>query len=478
MPGKKLHFVVGLCVLLALGFLTTSLVSFFVARNSLQEQIAESTLPLTSDNIYSEIQRDLLRPIFISSLMAHDTFMRDWTLAGEENSDQITRYLSEIQSRYETITAFFVSEATRRYYHTSGVLKQVSEDDPADSWYFRARDIKEPFEINVDEDTADRSRLTIFVNYQVRDYQNRVIGVAGVGLSVNSVTALIETYQQRYGRDIYFVDRQGNITLHGSGFGSEKTLHDRPGLRPLAMQILTSPGTSLTYQDGGETIFVNSRLVSEFDWLLLVEQHQHIGDQKIENTLLFNIVISLGITILVGLIAYFTVRNYQKRLEDMASLDKLTGACNRQVFDIVFDNVVKACQRRKEGVAMVCLDIDEFRDVNDTYGHPGGDIALRETANIIRNLMRPVDTLCRWGGDEFILLMPATSLAEATAKTREIADAIRENAVRYGRDNIRITISAGVSEHREGESLSTLVSRVDNALYSAKKSGHDHIEQA
>ncbi|MFX4229483.1 MAG: hypothetical protein ACFHHU_16895 [Porticoccaceae bacterium] len=110
MLGKKVYFAVILCVLLAVGFLTTSFVSFYVARELLEEQISETTLPLTSDNIYSEIQRDLLQPIFISSLMAHDTFVRDWALSGESDPDRIIKYLAEIQSRYDTITAYFISE--------------------------------------------------------------------------------------------------------------------------------------------------------------------------------------------------------------------------------------------------------------------------------------------------------------------------------------------------------------------------------
>ncbi|OSQ50418.1 sensor domain-containing diguanylate cyclase [Thalassospira alkalitolerans] len=478
MPGKKIYFAVVLCVLLVVGFLTTSFVSFYVARQSLEHQIAESTLPLTSDNIYSEIQRDLLQPIFISSLMAQDTFVRDWTLSGEEDPQQIIRYLGEIQMRYDTVTSYFISEKTRNYYHPTGVIKQVSEDDPADSWYFQARNNQKPYEINVDSDTADRSRLAVFVNYQVRDYDGNVIGITGVGLSVNSVTRLIETYQKRYGRTIYFVDKEGRITLHGSGFGTSGTLHDREGIRIHATQILTSPGASITYEDHGETYFVNSRLVPEFGWLLLVEQREHIGDQQIETTFLINIAVSLLITAIVSIAAYLTIRNYQGRLEELASRDKLTGACNRQVFDLVFDNVAKSCKRRDETLGVVCIDLDEFKDVNDTFGHPGGDATLREVASIIRRHSRDSDTLCRWGGDEFILLLPGLDRKDTIAKAREIADAIRENPVRFGRDNIMTTASAGITEYRNGEEFETVITRVDNALYTAKSAGRDHISFA
>ncbi len=127
--ARKKYFIALLTGLLVVGFLFTSIVSYFVAQRSLSEQIAGNTLPLTSDNIYSEIQQDLLRPIFISSLMAHDTFVRDWVLNGEQNPEQMTRYLREIQKRYATVTSFFVSDKSYNYYHSSGILKTVSPED-------------------------------------------------------------------------------------------------------------------------------------------------------------------------------------------------------------------------------------------------------------------------------------------------------------------------------------------------------------
>lgn len=127
MWNRKLRFIILLAILLIFGFLFTSFISYFTARRSIITQVEKTTLPLTSDNIYSEIQRDLLRPIFISSMMAKDTFVRDWVLNGEHDQEAIVRYLKEIQIYYGTATSFFVSEKSRKYYHSSGVLKTVNQ---------------------------------------------------------------------------------------------------------------------------------------------------------------------------------------------------------------------------------------------------------------------------------------------------------------------------------------------------------------
>src|SRR5690606_39609119 len=97
------------------------------------------------------------------------------------------------------------------------IIKQVDPALEEDAWYGRVRNMREAYEINFDDDTADRSRLSIFINYRVLGSAGNFLGATGVGLAVSSVTALIDNYQQRYGRSIYFVDRQGNLTLTGSG---------------------------------------------------------------------------------------------------------------------------------------------------------------------------------------------------------------------------------------------------------------------
>ena len=136
---RKPPFILISSALLIIAFTTISLANYYVANRSLNQHIETNTLPLTSDNIYSEVQRDLLQPILVSSLMAQDTFVHDWIDAGEKQPEQMSRYLKAIQDRYNAITAFFVSEQTANYYHSTGIIKQISSSDAADDWYFATR---------------------------------------------------------------------------------------------------------------------------------------------------------------------------------------------------------------------------------------------------------------------------------------------------------------------------------------------------
>ncbi|MBT6883732.1 MAG: hypothetical protein HOA30_06700, partial [Rhodospirillaceae bacterium] len=139
-----------IALILVAGFVTTSLLSYQVSKANLRDALIGNELPLTSDNIYSEIQRDLLRPVFVSSMMADDTFVRDLLLDGEQNPDKMTRYLDEIRKKYGMFTSFLVSEKTRNYYHYKGITQVIDENDPADAWYFRVRDMQATHELNVD----------------------------------------------------------------------------------------------------------------------------------------------------------------------------------------------------------------------------------------------------------------------------------------------------------------------------------------
>lgn len=474
METRKRFYSIIISIIVLLGFLATSLIGYFVARDSIAERLQQEMLPLTSDNIYSEIQRDLLQPVLISSLMANDTFVIDWVAGGEQDPAKMQRYLAQIQNKYDTITAFFISEASRNYYHPDGIIKQVSEQEPADQWYFDARGMKQDYEINIDNDTADRSRLSIFVNYRVTDKQGDFIGVIGVGLSMETVVRLIENYQQRYGREIYFVNRQGEVMLQSSQYSDDLHLQNKTGLDKLFTRILTSPSASVSFEaKNGNVIYLNSRLVPEFDWFLIVEQINDPASERVETALLINVLVSLAISIVVLMIAHLALRGYQGRLETMASRDKLTGLTSRQVFDSLFRQAVTKCKRQQKPLSLVLIDIDHFKQVNDSFGHHQGDRVLQTIAQVIKLHIRDSDIVCRWGGEEFLLMLPDCDRQHAMNRIEAIREAIAAWRFDINDSRITVTVSAGVAQYRDEEAMSTLIERADKALYQAKGAGRN-----
>lgn len=315
--SKRFRWAWLVCLILLSSFLLTSISSYLVTRGNMRDNIIKSTLPLTSDNVYSEIQRDLLQPIFIASLMAHDTFLRDWAINGEKDEDSITRYLNEIQVKYSTVSSFFVSDKTLKYYHSHGLLKTVSPDEPRDAWYYRVKAMTRPYEINVDPDLANADEMTIFINYRTFDYAGEFIGSTGVGLTVNSVNNLISRYEAKYDRQIYFTDTTGKIVLRpmNSPLLNYQTLQEIEGLESISTKLLSNKQNHVTYKRDGQTRMLHCRYVPELHWYLIVEQSEAATLAPIREQLLINIGLAILVTVIVAMICIAAIKRYQTNLE-------------------------------------------------------------------------------------------------------------------------------------------------------------------
>lgn len=475
MLKNKRYFNILLAVLLLSGFLITSWLSYRVAHNSMTEQIEKDSLPLTSDNIYSEIQNDLFKPLFISSLMAQDTFVRDWKMNGEHKPENLVKYLKEIQKKYNTITSYFVSNASLNYYHSSGILKQVSKTDPQDAWYFRIMNSpkEQLYEVNIDTDTANKSNMVVFVNYKVFDYNNNFIGVTGVGLALKTVKKLIANYQKNYQRTVYFLDNNGDIALSGDDFTDNPKNTLQPGLAPHIKIILNSQKSSLEYKNHGKTVYLNSRYIEEFHWHLVVEQYASATEKKLTNTFIINIIFSIIVTLSVLLIAHFTFNSYQRRLLLMATTDKLSGLLNRQAFEPILESHIQSSKRKNNSLSLILLDIDNFKSVNDNFGHLTGDKIIKQVSNICQAHSRESDAVCRWGGEEFLLMLPDTDITAAIAIAQRI-----QNNLQQSNYYPKVTASFGVSQYHQPELANSLLNRADKALYAAKGKGRNRIESA
>lgn len=475
----KYRLLMWVSLILVAGFLATSLASYMSSRDAIENGISEQTLPLTGDNIYSEIQKDILRPVFISSLMAHDTFVRDWMLNGEKNPQQIVRYLSEVKKKYGTISSFLVSERSHSYYHADGTLKTVSEAEPRDAWFFRVRAMdKEDYETNVDFDMANRDSMTIFINHRVLDYQGNFIGATGVGLTLDTMSHIIDRYQARFRRNIYFVDAAGAVVLTGKAPGSVRgALRSLPGIGAIAAQILNrdSHPTRLAYRSDKASMLVNSRYIPELGWYLVVEQNVSDDVRPLRRVFALNLAISAAVTLLVLAITLLTVNRFQRRIERVASTDALTGLLNRKALEPVLRNLTLLSKRSGRPLAAILFDIDFFKRVNDTHGHLWGDTVIRGVADIARRVVRESDVVTRWGGEEYLVLLNDCDLAQAAHIAEALRAAVEAQDFAMPEPNLKVTISLGVAQYRDGETESGFFSRADSALYQAKKDGRNRL---
>ena len=471
--GDKARLLAALTVLLLAGFLGTGYFAFLAARDSIRANIEKNDLPVAAESVYARLQKDLVEPVFVSSMMANDTFLHDWIVGGERDRDAVVRYLGEIKARYGAFTAFFVSERTGRYYYPEGVLKIVSPSEPRDEWYYRVRSMSEPYELNVDPDLANADALTIFINYRVIDTDGTYLGAAGVGLAVDSMTRMVATLKSEYGTNVYFVDKAGRIVA-GEPYGGPGT--EDPALAPIYRRDLRVGPGSFRYRRGSENVLLFVRWLPEVGWFLFVERPEDAAMAGARRALYLNLVVYVLILVLALLAAGFTVNRFQSRLERTASFDPLTGAMNRLAFQTVAEHSIREARREGRPLSVILFDIDHFKAVNDTLGHAAGDEALKTVVRTCAATLRASDLLCRWGGEEFLVLLPASGPDGAFAAAEKLRAAVSAEKLAPGSPTV--TISAGTATLRPEEDLSSLVQRADERLLEAKRAGRDRTVRA
>ncbi len=160
----------------------------------------------------------------------------------------------------------------------------------------------------------------------------------------------------------------------------------------------------------------------------------------------------------------------QEELKRMVVTDELTGIFNRRKLDELIEYEIDKGIRFEKPLSLIMLDIDHFKEVNDTFGHDTGDVVLREMADGIRRLLREEDYLIRYGGEEFLVILTNTPLEKA----KNVAERIREAVSRMRFKKVGgITVSLGVAEYNKGEKKEKLLKRADKNLYMAKKQGRN-----
>lgn len=161
----------------------------------------------------------------------------------------------------------------------------------------------------------------------------------------------------------------------------------------------------------------------------------------------------------------------------MASIDGLTGIYNRHAFDIIMNQVIKGAQRKDLELSIISFDIDHFKKINDEFGHLAGDLVIKNIVTLTKDIIRESDAFCRWGGEEFLILLKDCSIDDALMICEKIREAVFSTHVIYKGEKIFSSVSLGVAHYHPDEDQISLLSRVDKLLYLAKENGRNRSEK-
>ncbi|MFA6971687.1 MAG: diguanylate cyclase [Gallionella sp.] len=162
-------------------------------------------------------------------------------------------------------------------------------------------------------------------------------------------------------------------------------------------------------------------------------------------------------------------------VSEMVHQDQLTGALNRRGLDDAFDRESKRVDRSHDPLCVALLDIDDFKRLNDTMGHQVGDQALIHLCNVIKEALRPSDSVARYGGEEFVIILPDVELKEAASTLERLQRELTKQFFMHENDRVLVTFSAGVAQRAENEPQEEVIGRADKAMYQAKRTGKNRV---
>ncbi len=164
-----------------------------------------------------------------------------------------------------------------------------------------------------------------------------------------------------------------------------------------------------------------------------------------------------------------------KQMSDLVREDQLTGSLNRRGLDDIFERESARADRRGTPLCVALLDLDDFKKLNDSLGHLAGDGALKHLVKVVKDTLRSMDVIARFGGEEFVILFPETSIEAAAQTMTRLQRELTKHFFMHENEKVLITFSAGVAQRKPNEGQESLVKRADDAMYQAKKSGKNRV---
>ncbi len=286
------------------------------------------------------------------------------------------------------------------------------------------------------------------------------------------------------GFDGYLVDANGDIVTSSPSL-AESTIHTLKAVAPsLAAAVATS---SQGIINASQQTYFATRPVAGTPWRVVVSVPTASLFSAL-NGITFWVpwalyaLFSLGLA--AGLVFFFRYLDGRERLDHLnvdldrlARVDSLTGLYNRRHLDEQLTTLLSAARRRQEPVSVLLIDVDHFKHVNDTAGHAGGDRALKEVACRLRSVIRTEDLIGRWGGEEFLVLLPNSGPAAALVLAERLRSAVAAMPINLGTTSVLITISVGVSTGIT-TAEDALVRAADDAMYESKHLGRNRVSAA
>ncbi|MEM6819929.1 MAG: sensor domain-containing diguanylate cyclase [Pseudomonadota bacterium] len=430
-----------------------------------QSRVQQQAITPVHDLVHDE----LLRPLYIAETFASAISFSVAMDSDALDEDALLERLRKME-RDLNLTFFVASERTRRQYMSDGTTLDLEEGKVA--WYFEAKARGTDFMA----DLGQVGDVHLYFDVAVYGDEREFLGYVGVGKRIQRFLDSFNRYKSEFGYDFLFVNAADEIMLTSLPDylvtdAYIPTLDTLGGFPETSSVGGTVDGEII--EVSGDKLLITEFRIDELGWRLLLLVPLEARQAQITNTFVSNAVSTLIILLLLAAVVFGLMMLYRRSLERTVEIDELTGLPNRTLVQRRF----RKFQRTGEALCVVIIDLDHFKNINDSHGHDAGDRALRAVANSLKQELREEDIVSRWGGEEFVMLLPAASIELG----RAVAERARENleALKIDADGVPVSVTAsfGVAfGSAQSDSLAQLLAQADKMLYEAKAKGRNQVQ--
>jgi diguanylate cyclase (GGDEF)-like protein len=415
------------------------------------------------------ITEQLMKPLHISQTLAKAKELKELMGSERLEESEVFDILKRMQKEFD-LNFFIASESSRIQYNSDGTQIQLLEEKV--NWYFR---YKESPQIAM-ADIGQYQDPQFYIDLKIYDDENKFLGVFGVGKSLNSFLEVFSDYKKTYGYDFIFTDQNKDITLTSDPdlvFQDTqfRRLGDLDWYQTLDEEQQEGSLNNLLLQIEGQESLIAELNIQPFDWTLYLITPLQARQTEISRGFIFSVVTLLAVIFGLFLVIYNLLYYFKKDMQKVKLIDVLTEIPNRSNVTLKFEELMY----ENQSVSLVLIDLDNFQPINETHGRKAGDIVLRQVAQMLQSEIRESDILGRWGGEEFILLLPDTGPHEAVDLAQALRTKLAAMTITTGTTSIQITASFGVSFTAISRTLSEVISAADDALFAAKREGRNSV---
>lgn len=464
------HYITAIFVITIIVIIATSYFTFKEFFNASHQKQQEVVMPL-----FSLINSEIIRPLTVSQYMASDPFLLDYIEQDKIDKDVIFDYITSVSNQFNTLS-FIAIEKHLLLIDSNNKTTNLTGKEA--EWYHRLKAIdKTEF-----TDFGDAENPHLFFDVKMFNKQRDFIGFIGLAIDLDHFATKFAKFKKDYGFELYFVDNNNDVTLSSEQIMKTKSHHRKDVVTKISelpwyqqYQNKDDDNNSQYFFDSSRNDLIISQMpLKELNWRVFIVAPP-ITEQSVYWQLFTqNLFVLLAVSLALYCLFTLCINNFRSDLVKDSETDYLTQLPNRSFIHWKYSLL----NEKHAHVSVVIADIDNFKALNDTYGHLFGDEVLKVISKELSENLRSIDLVGRWGGEEFILILPDTNAKQA----QEIINRIRKSIATIPfkssptKKDFNVTVSFGISEsHLNGIVLEEILAKADQALYSAKTSGKNKV---